>query len=62
MGFGAHAFDHVGVVQFESGPLGTDWGQFGEVVPRRRAAGGPFQRVAVAPRVVDGDGLAVASF
>ena len=26
VGFGAHAFDHVGVVQFESGPLGTDSG------------------------------------
>ena len=60
VGFGAHPRRHVGVVQFESRPLRTDPGQLGEVVPRRRAAGGPLQRVAVSPRVVDGRRLAVA--
>src|SRR3984885_16314694 len=60
MGFGAHSFHHVRVVQFERRALGADPGQFGEVVPRRWAAGGPLQRVAVAPWVVDGDNLAVA--
>src|SRR4029450_1009995 len=60
MGFGAHPIDHVWIVQLESRPLRADARQLGEVVPRRRATGGPFQRVAVAPRVVDGDRLAVA--
>ncbi|SBS78861.1 hypothetical protein MHPYR_620037 [uncultured Mycobacterium sp.] len=35
--FCAHPLDHVRVMQLESGPLRTDPGQFGEVVPRRRA-------------------------
>ena len=60
VGFGAHPFHHVRVVQLECRPLRTDSGQLGEVVPRRRAAGRPLQRVAVAPWVVDGDDLAVA--
>src|SRR5690606_39538819 len=34
-------------------------GQGDEVVPRRRAGGGPLQGAAVAPRVVDADRLAV---
>ena len=57
---GAEPLDHVRVVQLERGPLGADPGQLGEVVPRRRAAGGPLERVAVAPRVVHRDDLAVA--
>src|ERR1700730_12336638 len=59
VGFGAHALDHVRVVQFESRPLRPDSGEFVEIVPRRWAAGGPLQRVAVTPRVIDGDRLAV---
>ncbi len=42
VGFGAHPFDHVRVVQLERGPLRTDPGQLSEVVPRRRTAGGPL--------------------
>src|ERR1700753_2123757 len=60
VGLGAHPLHHVRVVQLECRPLRTDPGQFGEVVPWRRAAGRPLQRVAVAPRVVDGHYLAVA--
>src|SRR5512143_1822316 len=60
VGFGAHPIDHVRIVQLECRPLRTDSGQLGEVVPRRRAAGGPLQRVAVTPRVVHHDRLAVA--
>src|SRR5690606_22612400 len=60
MRFGAHLLDHVRVVQLEGRTLRADPRQLGEVVPRRRAAGGPFERVAVAPRVVDRDDLAVA--
>jgi len=60
VGLGPHPLDHVRVVQLECRSLRTDPGQFGEVVPRRRAAGGPLQRVAVAPRIVDHDGLAIA--
>ena len=56
---GAHPLDHVRVVQLERRTLGADARQLGEVVPRRRAGGGPLERVAVAPRVVDGDDLAV---
>jgi hypothetical protein len=52
--------DHAWIVEFECRALRTDSGQLGEVVPRRRAAGRPLQRVAVAPRVVDRDRLAVA--
>src|SRR5580693_2345792 len=59
MRLGAKSFHHVRIVQLESRALGTDPGQLGEVVPRRRATGGPLQRVAVAPRVVDGDHFAV---
>ena len=55
---GAHPLNHVRVVQLERRTLGTDVGQLGEVVPRRRAGGRPFQGVAVAPRVVDRDDLA----
>ena len=47
------------VVRLERRPLGADPRHDGEVVPRRRAGGGPLQRVAVAPRVVGGDDLAV---
>ena len=50
VGLGAHPVHHVRVVQLERRPLRTDPGQLGEVVPRRRATGGPLQRVAVAPR------------
>ena len=50
----------VRVVQLERRALGADPGQLGEVVPRRRAGGGPLQRVAEAPRVVDRDHPAVA--
>ena len=50
----------VRVVQLERGALGADAGQLGEVVPRRRAGGGPLQRVAEAPRVVHRDHPAVA--
>src|SRR3984893_11055001 len=57
---GAQPLHHVRVVQLECRPLGTDPGQLGEVVPRRRATGGPLQRVAVPPRVVDSDHFAVA--
>src|SRR5882757_7524145 len=56
----AQPLDQVWVVQLEGRALGTDPGQLGEVVPGRRAAGGPFQGVAVPPRVVHGDHLAVA--
>lgn len=49
-----------GVVQFEGGPFGADAGQFGEVVSWRWATGGPFQRVAEAPGVIDDDWFAVA--
>src|SRR3984893_954601 len=57
---GAHPIHHVRIVQLERGPLRTDTGQFGEVVPRRRATGSPLQRVAIAPRVVDRHRFAVA--
>jgi hypothetical protein len=50
----AVALDEVGVVQLERGPFRADAGQFGEVVPRSRAAGGPFEGVAETPRVVGG--------
>ena len=60
VGLGAHPLHHVRIVQLERRPLRTDPGQLGEVVPRRRATGRPLQRVAVAPRVVDGHRLAVA--
>ena len=59
MGFVTHPLDHVRVVQFECRALRADSGQFGEVVPRRRTTGRPFQRVAVAPRVIDRHRLAV---
>ena len=58
--FGAKPFHHVRIVQLERRTLRTDPGQLGEVVPRRRATGRPLQRIAVAPRVVDGHHLAVA--
>src|SRR5664279_6227 len=54
MGLTAHAVDHVRVVQLERRPLGPDPWKQQEVVPRRRRTGRPFQRVAVAPRVVGG--------
>src|SRR5574337_2224705 len=57
---GAQPLHHVRVVQLERRSLGADPGQLGEVVPGRRAAGRPLQRVAVPPRVVDGHHLAVA--
>src|SRR5699024_6959213 len=60
VGLCAHPLRHVRVVQLEGRTLGADPGQLGEVVPRRRAAGRPLERVAVAPRVVDRDDLAVA--
>lgn len=50
---------HVRVVELEGRALGSDTGQFGEVVPRRRAAGRLFQGVAGAPLVVHHDGSAV---
>src|SRR5690606_2343084 len=56
---GTHPLDHVRVVQLEGGTLGPDARQLVEVVPRRRAGGGPLQRVAVAPRIVHGHDLAV---
>ncbi|PRC61477.1 hypothetical protein C6A85_08650, partial [Mycobacterium sp. ITM-2017-0098] len=40
VGLGTHPLDHVRVVQLERGTLRPDTGQLGEVVPRRRAAGG----------------------
>ena len=43
------------VVQVEGRRLGADPRQRVEVVPRRRAAGGPLERAAPAPRVVDLD-------
>ena len=49
---GATPDGRLGVVQVEGGALGADPRQRGEVVPRRRARGGPLQRGAVAPRVV----------
>src|ERR1700733_13685434 len=57
---GAQSLNHVRVVQLECRALRTDAGQLSEVVPRRRATGGPLQRVAVSPWVVDGDYFAVA--
>src|SRR6185437_6767723 len=60
VGLTAHPFNHVRIVQFEGGPLRADAGQFGEVMARGWAAGGPLQRVAVSPWVVDGDHFAVA--
>ena len=56
----AHALNHVRVVQLEGRALRTDARQGDEVVARRRARGRPLEGVAVAPRVVDGDDLAVA--
>lgn len=43
MCFVADTSDHVGVVEFEGRAFGADAGQFQEVVPGRRAGGGPFQ-------------------
>src|SRR5919107_2526525 len=51
--------DVLRVVQLERRALGADPRQLGEVVPRRRARGGPLQRVPEAPGVVDGDHPAV---
>jgi len=51
---------HVWVVQLEGGSLRTNPRQLGEVVPRRWAGGCPLQGVAIAPRVIDRDDLAVA--
>src|SRR5579884_3396745 len=56
---GAQPLHHVRVVQFECRALRSDTRQLVEVVPRRRAGGRPLQRVAVAPRVVDGYRYAV---
>src|ERR1700754_999656 len=55
----AGALHEVRVVQLERRTLRTDPGQLGEVVPRRRAARGPLQRVPEAPRVVHGHDAAV---
>src|SRR5579875_1837719 len=60
VGFGTQSLHHVRVVQLEGRALRADPGQLVEVVPWRRAGGGPLQRVAVAPRVVDGDWFAIA--
>src|SRR5699024_2276549 len=60
VGLGPHPLTHVRVVQLERRALGADPRQRGEVVARRRAGRGPLERVARAPRVVDGDDLAVA--
>src|SRR3954451_3473339 len=60
VGLCAEPLDVLRVVQLERGALGADPGQLGEVVPRRRARGGPLQRVAEAPRLVDGYHAAVA--
>src|SRR3954452_10677065 len=60
VGLHSHPIHHVRVVQLEGRSLRPDAGQLGEVVPRRRAAGRPLQRVAVPPRVIDRDRLAVA--
>src|SRR5690606_4928779 len=46
---------HVRVAQVEGGTFRPDARQGREVVPRRRAGGRPLERVAVPPRVVDGD-------
>src|SRR4051795_6944652 len=60
VGLHSHPIHHVRIVQLERRPLRTNAGQLGEVVPRRRAAGRPLQRVAVPPRIVDHHRLAVA--
>src|SRR5690349_14728006 len=52
--------DQVRVVQLERRALGADARQLGEVVPRRRAARGPLQRVPEPPWVVDGHDAAEA--
>jgi hypothetical protein len=44
---GSYPLHHVRVMQFENRSLGVDLGQFGEVVPRWWARGGPFQGVAI---------------
>src|SRR5690606_11631612 len=59
VGFLAQPLHQVRVVQLEGRALGADPRQLGEVVPRRRAGGGPLQRVAEAPRVVLGDDFPV---
>src|SRR5918998_2272471 len=56
----SHPLCHVRVVQLEGRSLGADPGQFGEVVPGRRARRRPYQRVAVTPRVVHCHDLTVA--
>src|SRR5882757_4830438 len=56
---GPDPLDQVWVVQLEGRALGTDPGQLEEIVSGWRAAGGPLQGVAVPPRVVHGDHLAV---
>ena len=46
---GLEPLEQVRVVVLERRPLGADPRDRGEVVPRRRAGGRPFQRVAVSP-------------
>src|SRR5690606_4801664 len=52
--------ERLRVVQVEGRALRADARDRREVVTRRRAAGRPLERAAVAPRVVDGDLLALA--
>src|SRR5258707_14551697 len=49
----------LGMMQVERRALGPDPGDRGEVVPRRRAGGRPFERVAEAPWIVLDHSLAV---
>src|SRR5579875_1778727 len=60
MRLGTQPLHHVRIVQLKRRALRADARQFVEVVPWRWTRGGPFQGVAVAPRVVDGDRFAVA--
>src|SRR2546430_16466121 len=59
VGFGFEAFEQVRVVVLERRTLGADARDEHEVVPRRRATRGPFQGVAVPPRILRGHDLAV---
>jgi hypothetical protein len=51
--------NHVRVVQVERRPFRTNSGQLGEIVTQGET-GGPPQRVALTPRIVDRDGFAEA--